>query len=454
MTDSVPPLRPLPSLFRLALSFAVTFAGLEMLLRVVGASPANMMEAGLLHAALAFVGIDLTIGLVLVTTLVKRLRFERARARETRPPPAVSVLLPVWNEGAAVRTTVEAWLAQRGVEFELLVGDDGSTDGGVPELDDPRVRVFRFPHAGKGATLNALAAHARHGVLVTIDADTQPVSGALARLSEAFLDDEVDLAAGVVSISNGRSGWLGANQSAEYLKNALVRIAWSSLDALEQVPGAFAGIRASTFHAAGGFPTDSLTEDYELAYRFVAHGVARGRPPKVVTVLAAQVFTEGPTTLRGFIAQRTRWFAGFLTTLFRFWSLVLEPRAGAFGLVRFPLKVVDAVLPVLAFVSLVVLVRGGVNAALGVSRVSVALFAVRWVWDVTVYALALHASRWLGDARATEQAAPPTLVGWWLTAWEALTWVWLKHAAAFRGLVWAVARVRKWEVSRQTLSQR
>jgi cellulose synthase/poly-beta-1,6-N-acetylglucosamine synthase-like glycosyltransferase len=439
--------RPFRTLLSFAFSFVLTFAALEMLLRAVGSPGASMMERSLLHSALAFVGIDLAVGVVLVRTLVTRLRLERERVPETKAPPAVSVLLPVWNEGDGVQRTVDAWLAQTGVEFELLVGDDGSSQP-LSVRPDPRVRVFQFPHAGKGATLNALARHARHPVLVTIDADTQPSSGALARLAEAFLDDEVELAAGVVSISNGRDGWLTANQSAEYLKNALSRIAWSSLGALEQVPGAFAGIRASTFHEAGGFPTDSLTEDYELAYRFVANGVRRGKPTKVVTVLSAQVFTEGPTTVRGFIAQRTRWFAGFLTTLLRFWHLVFEPRAGAFGLVRFPLKVIDALLPALAFVSLVVLVRGGVNAALGVSALSLALFVTRWVWDLTVYGLALSASRQLGDPRASERAAPTRAVGWWLTAWEAVTWVWLKHAAAFRGVVFAVARVRKWEASR------
>ncbi|MFT3712178.1 MAG: glycosyltransferase [Archangium sp.] len=447
MTSSVAS-RPYRTLLVFALSFALTFSALEWLLRALSSPMASMMERSLLHAALAFVGIDLAVGVVLVFTLVARLRLEKARTPETRTPPAVSVLLPVWNEGAGVQRTVDVWLAQEGVEFELLVGDDGSKQP-VTLRPDPRVRLFHFPHAGKGATLNALAVHARHPVLLTIDADTQPSRGALARLAEAFLDDEVELAAGVVSISNGRDGWLTANQSAEYLKNALARIAWSSLGALEQVPGAFAGIRASTFHEVGGFPIDSLTEDYELAWRFVANGVNRGKPTKVVTVLSAQVFTEGPSTVKGLIAQRTRWFAGFLTTLMRFWHLVLEPRAGTFGLVRFPLKVIDAVLPLLAFVSLVVLVRGGVDAALGVSTLSIALFVTRWVWDLVVYGLALRASRQLGDSRASAEAAPTPVVGWWLTAWEALTWVWLKHVSALRGVVFAVARVRKWEASRR-----
>ena len=267
-------------------------------------------------------------------------------------------------------------------------------------------------------------------------------------LARAFVDDEVDIATGVVSIRNGRSGWLLANQSAEYLKNTWVRIAWSSLGALEQVPGAFSGIRAPLFAAAGGFPTDSLTEDYELTFRCIVQGLVRGRAPVVVVVPAAQVFTDGPGTVAGFIRQRTRWFAGFLTTLFRFRALIGRRGTGAFGLVRLPLKLVDAVLPGIALASLVVLVSGGVHAAFGVMRVSVALFAIRWVWDVFVYACATSSSHRLGSPDMSATAAPPPVVGWLLTAFEALTYVWFKHFAALRGIVWAVRRVQTWETSR------
>lgn len=121
-------------------------------------------------------------------------------------------------------------------------------------------------------------------------------------------------------------------------------------------------LRATEFHAAGGFPTDSLTEDSELAFRLIARGAETGRPPVVVAVVGAQVFTEVPVTLAGFVRQRTRWFAGFLTTLFRFHRLVLDSRGGGFGIVRLPLMVVDAVLTLVALASLVVLVREGASA--------------------------------------------------------------------------------------------
>ena len=475
--------RPVVAPWLAACSFAValaaTFAAFGALawgLRDTGEPqmPGGSVVAPLFAVAVFFIGYDVAVGLVLIGALLvsfRRSAATTAPASFSAEPPAVSVLIAAWNEVDALTDTVRRWAAQDGVPFEILVGDDGSSDGStdaiVRDLGLVRlvclgadcfggdfggipIRVFAFPHAGKGATLNALAPHARHAVLLTVDADTTPAPRALALVARAFVDADVDVATGVVSIRNGRAGWLLGNQSAEYLKNAWARTAWSALGALEQVPGAFSAIRAPLFAAAGGFPTDSLTEDYELTFRCIAKGVVCGRAPVVVVVPAAQVFTDGPATVAGFIRQRTRWFAGFLTTLFRFRALIGRASAGAFGVVRLPLKLVDAVLPAVAVVSLAVLVSGGLHAAFGVMRTSLALFAIRWLWDMFVYACATSASHRLGSPELSASAAPPVAVGWLLTAIEALGYVWFKHLAALRGIGWAVRRVRTWETSRQT----
>ena len=209
-----------------------------------------------------------------------------------------------------------------------------------------------------------------------MDADTSPADGALAHLASAFLDPRVESAAGVVTVRNATS-LLTRHQYAEYVKNSIIRIGWSALGALEQVPGASPGCARDAFRAVGGFPVDSLTEDYELTYRLVDRGVALGRVPVVVTVPRAQAFTDVPVTVRGFVRQRTRWFAGFLSTLFRFRHLIGRRGAGGFGIVRLPLKLLDAVLPVLAFASLVVIVRGASSPVLSLSRVAIGIFVLR-----------------------------------------------------------------------------
>ena len=62
------------------------------------------------------------------------------------PPPRVSVVIPTYNREAYVRDAIDSILAQSFADFELLVIDDGSTDGScraVRSYDDPRIRLIR-----------------------------------------------------------------------------------------------------------------------------------------------------------------------------------------------------------------------------------------------------------------------------------------------------------------------
>lgn len=83
-------------------------------------------------------------------------------------PPAIAVVMPVYNRAASVGRAVESVLAQTFGNFELVVVDDGSTDGSaevVAAFKDPRLRLIRLPaNAGGNAARN-------HG----IDATTAPL---------------------------------------------------------------------------------------------------------------------------------------------------------------------------------------------------------------------------------------------------------------------------------------
>ncbi len=141
---------------------------------------------------------------------------------------------------------------------------------------DGRLRLLRLPHRGKGATLNSLLRRARNEVVVTVDADTELLPHALTRIARPFADPRVGSAAGAVVLRNGGSGFLTRFQYNEYLKNTLVRLGWSALGGLDQVPGAFGAMRRQLLVEAGGFPVDSLTEDYEVTFRLYAAARHRG----------------------------------------------------------------------------------------------------------------------------------------------------------------------------------
>jgi glycosyltransferase involved in cell wall biosynthesis len=89
--------------------------------------------------------------------------------------PALSLVIPAWNSGAFLASSVEtalAFFARSGIDGEVVVADDGSTDGSAASLPaDPRVRVLSLPHGGKGAALRAGMLAASGEIRAFTDAD-------------------------------------------------------------------------------------------------------------------------------------------------------------------------------------------------------------------------------------------------------------------------------------------
>jgi len=120
---------------------------------------------------------------------------------------ALSVLIPARNEEANIRATLEAALANRGCDFEVIVLDDHSTDRTaeiVGELaqQDPRVRLETAPTlpagwCGKQHACHVLSHLARHPLLVFMDADVHLAPDALGRLAGFMEKSGAALASGV-----------------------------------------------------------------------------------------------------------------------------------------------------------------------------------------------------------------------------------------------------------------
>src|SRR5437660_1615631 len=116
--------------------------------------------------------------------------------------PSVSVVVPDRNEEASLRACLESLLAQVGIEFEIIVVDDGSTDGtrGIAQsFSDVRVITPGPLPPGWTGKNNAVAAGAREARgewLLFTDADTVHQPGSLARAAAAGrrLDQKSDAA--------------------------------------------------------------------------------------------------------------------------------------------------------------------------------------------------------------------------------------------------------------------
>src|ERR1700744_2452378 len=99
-------------------------------------------------------------------------------AEDTRVPdaPLASVLLPVYNGEKYLAEAVNSVLNQTLSSFELLLLDDGSTDGSRVLMEsfvaaDSRCRLLSWPNRGIVATLNAGLDQARGTFIFRMDAD-------------------------------------------------------------------------------------------------------------------------------------------------------------------------------------------------------------------------------------------------------------------------------------------
>jgi glycosyltransferase involved in cell wall biosynthesis len=110
----------------------------------------------------------------------------------------ISVLIPACNEEQSVRQTVEEiheTLVALGKPFEIVVIDDGSTDGTAEKASEAKCRLVQHSlNRGYGASLKTGAAEARFDVLVMTDADGTYPNKEIPRLLEAL--EEVDMVVG------------------------------------------------------------------------------------------------------------------------------------------------------------------------------------------------------------------------------------------------------------------
>lgn len=394
-----------------------------------------------LFAALALTGpLAWSVGLIyiaydswLLTTMVRLSRraiLEQLRASPTAAAgalPTLAVLIAARNEEAALPQVLDAVLAQDDPPAQLIVIDDGSTDGtlrmlrerygAVPGDGGSRVTVLAKAHSGKARSLNEALALCTASLVVTLDADTILEPGALRAVREDFARDP-ELAAGCgvlrpVAQSGGAAPVFELYQTFEYLRSFLWRMAWSRDDTLVLVSGAFAVFRREALLAVGGFDPASHVEDYELLFRLHRRSwEERGKPLRVCVVGAARATTDVPARAGAFLRQRRRWFAGFIETMFKNKDLVGRARYGRLGSFHLLVKTIDTLLPIYglsAFLALILIVLRGA----GIPLLVLAALAGKFVFDFAchVYCLSLH-QRWQRQAltaRLFTRAALATL---------------------------------------------
>ena len=375
---------------------------------------------------LVYIAYDtLLLGFMVVSSQLAVDRQDRRRkeppvARAATKRPTLTVLICARNERVVLPQCLRALAAQSEPAEEIIVLDDGSTDTMVDWLTKefamtfepkdgsalgtssrwPALRVWCKPNSGKADSLNLGWKMAQGEIIVTLDADTYIEPAALAAIRDGFAEDpKLGIAGGVLVPVCQRTlgaGFFQFFQTFEYARGFLWRLTWMQYDMLLLISGAFAAYRRSVLEMAGGFDTTSWVEDYELTHRIYRDTYNSGNAITVKTLSEAKGTTDAPASVKMFLNQRRRWFAGFIATHFKYHDMVGNGRYGAVGRYMLCLKTLDLLLPIYALAAAVVLVML-IIIHHGLRIFIVKLIAAKLLFDVILhaYSIVLY-QRWLG----------------------------------------------------------
>ncbi|PZR24741.1 MAG: glycosyl transferase family 2 [Citrobacter freundii] len=298
--------------------------------------------------------------------------------------PSISILAPAYNEGANIIENVRSLLSIHYNHMELIVINDGSKDDSLQKLIDAYelVEVHRLvinhiltkpvrgiykstnpvykklvvvdkENGGKADALNVGVNVACNDYIVCIDVDCILEQDAMLKLVKPFLEQKnkrVIATGGVVRIANSceiKDGkvvkinlpeqFLPRVQTLEYIRAFLLgRMAWSRLNGLLLISGAFGAFDRQIVIKAGGYNHNTVGEDMELVVRMRRYMEENKIPYKVAYIPDPLCWTEAPSTYKILGRQRNRWTRGTIETLKLHKVMFFNPRYGVLGLLSYP----------------------------------------------------------------------------------------------------------------------
>ena len=206
-------------------------------------------------------------------------------------------------------------------------------------------------NGGKSDALNAGVCAASYPLVCCMDADIILEEDALLRIARPMIESASTAAVGgIVRVANGCEFEKGRIvevktprkalpnfQIVEYLRAFIAsRTAWSKLNCLLIISGAFGMFRRRDLIAAGGYARDTVGEDMELVTRMHRVLLENDRDYTISFVPDPIAWTEVPDTLRVLGRQRDRWHRGLVDTLVRHRKMIFNPRYRAVGLIGMP----------------------------------------------------------------------------------------------------------------------
>ena len=200
------------------------------------------------------------------------------------PNPFFSVLLPAFNAKAHIGAAIRDILAQTFRDFELLVVDDGSTDGTsecVAKFSDPRLRLIRLPaNRGLVAALNAGLQEARGKWIARQDADDRSRRDRLAKQARLISENpDTVLVYSQARLLDAHGLWRGRLRPP--LEDSGLRWDFCFRNPIPHTSAVFP--LQLVRDDLGGYRNCKACEDYYLWSRLLRHGKAVGSPETLVS---------------------------------------------------------------------------------------------------------------------------------------------------------------------------
>jgi len=267
---------------------------------------------GVFPAWLAVTFIALVPGYLSMFLLCSLLLDRPPRLHRHGGQPPVSLIMAAYNEEKRIGQTLRSIRQQdyRGV-VEIIVVDDGSTDGTADAVEreaSANLKLIRAGHGGKAAALNRALRESSHEYIISIDADTLLHPQAVSRIMARMAGDPPHTAAvaGCILVKNSRQSLMTRLQEWDYfLAIASVKRQQALYQGTLVAQGAFSVYRAVVLRQLNGWP-GSVGEDIVLTWAMLKAGYRVGFEPTAVA------FTEVPATYAGFARQRKRWARGMI----------------------------------------------------------------------------------------------------------------------------------------------
>lgn len=351
--------------------------------------------------------------------------------------PELSLIAPAYNEEMTIEENVQSLLSLNYNNYEVIIVNDGSKDKTLDLLikaydlvpvqketteklaTQPvrqiyksksqafkRLTVIDKVNGGKADALNVGINYSAHPYVVCIDVDCILEKDALLKLAKPYLelsDTRVIATGGVLRIANscisdgGRlveinapKKFLPRIQVLEYLRAFLLgRMAWSKLDGLLLISGAFGMFDKEIAIKAGGYNPHTVGEDMELVVRMRRYMIENDLRYSVFYIPDPICWTEAPEDISVFSKQRSRWTRGTIETLWAHRKMFFNPRYKILGIISIPYwTFFEFLAPLLEVVGILITIYLWVAGLLNL-QLFVLLAILVYIFSVALSSLAL-----------------------------------------------------------------